>query len=130
MSGVNLIVYEGRLGHSPEVKAVGDSKVAKFSLANSEKIKGEERTVWMDVEAWGKTAELVEKYVHKGDSLTVQGKVGSSTWEKDGQKKTRLFIRAERVFFGAKAKVKEESVPPVDPLPPDPVPDFDEDLPM
>jgi len=72
----------------------------------------------------------VEKYVHKGDSLTVQGKVGSSTWEKDGQKKTRLFIRAERVFFGPKAKA--ESVPPVDPLPPStPFPEEpDTDLPF
>jgi single-strand DNA-binding protein len=107
MSSLNVIIFEGRLGRSPECKAVGETRVAKFSLANSRKVKGEDKTIWVDVETWGKTAELVEKYVGKGDSIKVVGELDVSTWEKDGVKKSRTYIRAREVYFGSKAKPKE-----------------------
>ncbi|HMU70163.1 MAG TPA: single-stranded DNA-binding protein [Chitinophagales bacterium] len=77
----NKVLLMGRLGQDPEVKTVnGKSKLAKFSLATSEtytNAKGEKvkDTQWHNLIAWGKTAEIIEKYCGKGMEVVVEGKL-------------------------------------------------------
>ncbi len=90
-NSVNLI---GNLGMDPEVKKFESGKsMARFSLATSEfhrnaegeKIKDAQ---WHQVIAWGKTAEIVEKYLKKGSKIAVEGRLNSNHYETDkGEKK-------------------------------------------
>ena len=72
---LNKVLLIGRTGKDPEIKNVGEHKVASFSLATSRKIKGEETTQWHDCRAWNKLAEIIEQYVKKGDLLYVEGEI-------------------------------------------------------
>lgn len=89
----NKVQLIGRVGQDPEiVNLEKGNKVAKFSMAINESYinsKGEkiENTQWHNVVAWGKTAEIVERFVNKGKEIAVEGKLNNRTWEgKDGQK--------------------------------------------
>lgn len=91
MSGVNKVILVGRLGKDPEVRHLENgATVANFSLATSETYKdrqtGErrEQTEWHNVVLWRGLAEVVEKYVKKGDMIYVEGKLRTRSWEKDG----------------------------------------------
>lgn len=88
----NRATLVGNVGKDPDVRDVGDTVVAKLSLATSEKFKnrdGEriEETTWHNVVFWRKLAEIVEKYVKKGDRILVEGKITTRSYEKDGEKK-------------------------------------------
>jgi single-strand DNA-binding protein len=104
----------GRLGKEPEIKMVGENKVASFSVATSEKHKdkatGEikEETEWHNVVIWGKVAEVVEKYVKKGDLIYVSGKHKTRSWEKDGVKKFASELLADKIeMLGSKGGSNE-----------------------
>lgn len=96
MSGsVNKVMLIGNVGREPECRTMQNgSKVANLSLATSENWKdkstGErkERTEWSRVVVFGKLAEIVEKYVHKGSKLYVCGSLQTRKWtDKDGVEK-------------------------------------------
>ena len=79
MSYQKVILY-GNVGRQPEVREVSGAKVASFALAVSEKYTdrngtAHETTEWFNVVCWRKQAELVEKYVKKGDKLFLDGKL-------------------------------------------------------
>lgn len=90
---VNKVILIGNLGAEPEVRHLpsGDS-VANVRLATSEqwrdKATGEtrERTEWHSVVFFGKLAEIVRQYLHKGSKIYVEGKLRTRKWQdKDGQ---------------------------------------------
>ena len=84
----------GNVGKEPEVRAVGDSKVANFSIAATERgyttrsgKEVPEYTEWFNCEVWGGLADVVEKFVHKGDRLHLEGKLRTRSYDKDGEKR-------------------------------------------
>lgn len=88
---VNKTILLGRLGKDPELRHLDNGNaVANFSLATSESYKdkstGEkkETTEWHNIVLWGKTAEIAQKYLHKGDQVYIEGKLRTRKWEKDG----------------------------------------------
>jgi single-strand DNA-binding protein len=90
----NRVHLIGNLGMNPEVKSISNgSKLAKFSLATNEtykNTKGEKvtETQWHNLVAWGKTAEIAEKYLEKGKEIAVEGKIVSRQYDdKEGNKK-------------------------------------------
>lgn len=89
----NKVQLIGNVGREPEiVNLESGKKLAKFSVATNENYKNAsgERvtdTQWHNIVAWGKTAELIEKYVNKGKEVGVEGKLTSRSWDdKDGIK--------------------------------------------
>ena len=74
---LNSVTLIGRLGKQPEIKTTNaGKKFARFSLATSKKIKGEDVTQWHQVVVWNeKLSEVIEKYVNKGDLLAIQGEI-------------------------------------------------------
>ena len=90
----NKVQLIGNLGNNPEVITLeSGKKLAKFSLATNEIYKdssGEKQTntEWHNLVAWGKTAEIVEKYLEKGKEVVVEGKLTSRSYEtKEGEKR-------------------------------------------
>ena len=84
----------GNVGKEPEVREVGDSKVANFSIAATERgyttksgKEVPEHTEWFNCEVWGGLANVVEKFVHKGDRLHLEGKRRTRSYDKDGEKR-------------------------------------------
>ena len=90
----NKVQLIGNVGNEPEIKTLeSGKKVANFSMATNEfykDAKGEKQqeTQWHNIVAWGKIAEIVEKYVGKGKEVAIEGKLTSRSYEtKDGDKK-------------------------------------------
>ena len=90
----NKVQLIGRLGADPEIKIFDSGKkMVKMSLATSDSYKnadGEkiEQTEWHNLVVWGKTADVVEKYLQKGNEIAIDGKIQYRTYEdKNGEKK-------------------------------------------
>ena len=90
----NKVQLIGNLGNDPEIVNLESGKMlAKFAIATNESYKnakGEKitDTQWHNIVAWGKTAQIVEKYVGKGKEVAIEGKLTSRSWEdKDGTKR-------------------------------------------
>ncbi len=90
----NKVQLIGRLGDNPEVVDLDSGKkLIKFSMATNEvykNSKGEkvEETQWHNLIAWNKTAEIVERFVKKGDEIGIEGKLTSRNYvDKDGNKR-------------------------------------------
>ena len=90
----NSVQLIGNLGQDPEVKQTANGKkYAKFSLATSETYKNQAGekvtdTQWHNIIFWGKTAEIAEKYLSKGSSCAIEGKLMHNSYDdKDGNKK-------------------------------------------
>jgi single-strand DNA-binding protein len=106
----NKVQLIGNLGGKPEVKNTeGGKKLAQFSVATSEiyrNAKGEKvtETQWHRVIAWGKLAEIAEKYLDKGKEVALEGKLINRSYnDKDGIKKYITEIQLnELLMLGAK----------------------------
>lgn len=90
----NKVQLIGNLGADPEVKTFdGGRKMARFNMATNEayrNAKGEKvtETQWHQVVAWGKVAELAEKYLFKGTEVAIEGKLVNRVYStKEGEKK-------------------------------------------
>jgi single-strand DNA-binding protein len=94
MAGINKVILVGNLGKDPEVRYLeGNIAVAKFPLATSETIKDKsgnkiDQTEWHNVVLWRGLAEVAEKFLRKGSTVYIEGKIKSRSWEdKEGNKK-------------------------------------------
>lgn len=91
MAGINKAILVGNLGRDPEMSYTpAGLAVAKFSIATSEEWKdkatGEkkEKTEWHRIVAFGRLAEICGEYLSKGKQVYVEGRIQTSSWEKDG----------------------------------------------
>lgn len=101
---VNKVILIGNLGSDPEVRYLeGGSTVARFNIATSESYtnkSGErvEQTEWHRIELWDRLAQIAEKYLRKGNSVYIEGRIRSENWtDKEGQQRTGITIRANNM---------------------------------
>ena len=106
---LNKVMLIGNVGRDPEVRYLdsngtgGGAKVATFTLATSEKYRdrnGElrENTEWHNIVAWRQTAEIAEKYVHKGTQLYIEGRLRTRSYTgQDGVKKYTTEITVDNL---------------------------------
>ncbi|SNR80764.1 single-stranded DNA-binding protein [Flavobacterium sp. ov086] len=95
MNGMkNRVQLIGNVGNDPEIKTLENgSKLAHLSIATTERYKNDkgekvEQTEWHRVTAWGKTAEIIEKYVEKGKEVGIEGKLVHRSYDdKNGEKR-------------------------------------------
>jgi single-strand DNA-binding protein len=104
MSGVNKVILIGNLGRDPEVRTIESGvKVANFSLATTESYKTKEgnkvdQTEWHRIVLWRGLAEVAEKYLRKGNSVYIEGKIASRKYtDKDGVERTITEIVADNM---------------------------------
>lgn len=143
---LNIAIVVGRLGKDPELRTTQSGKsVTSFSLAVQRPRKnqnGEYEADWIDVQAWGTTAEFICKYFQQGQLMAVSGRIQTRVYtDRDGKARKGVEIVAQDVSFCESRKkeepkdpVKQPSAEPVESyeqamLPPD---DFlgDDDLPF
>lgn len=93
----NNVTLMGRLTKDPELKTTASGKnICSFTLA----VSGfGDKTNFIDCKAWEKTGELVSKYVGKGQRLLIVGELEQESWEKDGQKRSKLGVLVRELQF-------------------------------
>lgn len=103
-NGFNKVILLGNLTRDPEVRTAGAGQVCAFGLAMNRVFRdarGESReeTCFVDVEAWGRTGEIVAQYCRKGSPLLVEGRLRYDQWDdrETGKKRSRLTVTAETV---------------------------------
>ncbi|MEY4431975.1 MAG: hypothetical protein RLZZ44_105 [Bacteroidota bacterium] len=106
----NKVQLIGHVGNDPEIKTFdGGKKLAKLNVATNESYKNDkgekvEETQWHNLIAWGKTADIIEKYVVKGKEIAIEGKLTHRNYEdKNGEKRyvTEVVID-ELLLLGSK----------------------------
>lgn len=102
----NKVVIAGNLTRDPEIKFNTQTAIGKFGLAINSKYKtkgGEQReeTTFVDVECFGRTAELVGQYLAKGRGCLIEGRLKFDQWDdkETGQKRSKLKVVADSVQF-------------------------------
>ena len=129
MAGVNKAILIGNLGRDPELRYTQSGQaVVNFSIATSENWtdkngERQERTEWHRIVVWGKTGENCARFLSKGRTVYVEGRIQTREWEdREGQKRTTTEINAQTVTFLGSAgpgRAGESG----DPAPPEPSPD-------
>ncbi len=111
MAGINKVILIGNLGKDPEVRHLdGGATVCNFPLATTETYKDkagnkQESTEWHNIVLWRGLAEVAEKYLKKGMSIYVEGKLRTRSWEdKEGHKRyTTEIIGDTMTMLGRKS---------------------------
>ena len=122
MSGdINTCTFTGNLVRDPEVAATaGGTPVLSFSVASNDRRKNGATGEWEDVPnfidctMFGAHAESIAKFLKKGMHVTVTGKLRYSSWEKDGQKRTKLDVVASDIDFKAARRRDDGGMPPAE----------------
>ena len=105
MGSVNKVILVGNLGADPELKYTPSSRpLCNLRIATTDVFKDksgqrQEKTEWHRVTVWGDTAENCNKYLAKGRSVYVEGRLQTRSYDKDGQKHYATDIVADRVVF-------------------------------
>lgn len=110
----------GRLVQNPALREVGKTVVLDFTLAVDDFIKKsdgtkEKITHFLDFQAWDKGAEVIAQYAKKGDLLFVQASPRKDVWEKEGEKRSKVYFRVDEFnFLSTKKKESTDPVPSVE----------------
>ncbi len=110
MASFNKVLLMGNLTRDPELRYVpSGTAVASFGLAmnrtyTTQTGEKKEEVCFVTVIVWGKQAESCSQYLNKGSQVFVEGRLSSRSWEQEGQKRSVLEVRAERVQFLGKPK--------------------------
>jgi single-strand DNA-binding protein len=121
MAGVNKVILLGNLGGDPEVRQVGETKVANFNIATSESYPDKqgnkvEKTEWHRIELWGGLAGIAEQYLRKGNSVYVEGKINTEEYtDKDGISRRSIKIRGTSMTLiggGNRSEGAQQPEPP------------------
>ena len=122
MANINRVFLAGNLTRDPQVRFLANEKaVAEFGLAINRKFKAgdgslKEEVTFVDIEVWGRTAELCSQYLTKGRGCFIEGRLKLDQWEdkKDGSKRSKLRVVADNVQFLDGGKGRGEGAPPGD----------------
>lgn len=108
---INNVVFMGRLTADAELRKTQSGKsVTRFSVANDAGYGDNKRTNFIDVVAWGKTAEFVCNYFSKGSMIAIRGEIQTGSYEKDGVKRKTVEINAQEVSFCGGKEEKPETM--------------------
>jgi single-strand DNA-binding protein len=133
MAGVNKVILVGNLGEDPKVKYLDNGvAVANFSLATTENYKNKKgervsQTEWHNIVLWRGLAEIAEKYLKKGSSIYIEGKIKTRKWEdKEGVTKYSTEILGDNMtMLGGRPSSND-----ADPKPSKSEEDTNDDLPF
>jgi single-strand DNA-binding protein len=122
-NGLNRVTLFGNIGNDPEVRTTSDGlKILSFRLATNEvyfdkERNKQEKTEWHNIVLFGARAEPLARYLGKGARVLVEGRIQTSTYEKDGVKRFRTEVVASDVCFGQGRSMSPPSGPTSRPSP-------------
>jgi single-strand DNA-binding protein len=108
---MNSITVAGQLGRDAELRKLPDgTPVLQFSVADSQ---GREKpTIWWNCQLFGKRAESLQKYLAKGQSVTVSGSVSEREWEdKEGQTRKSMDVRVNEIALQGRPQGEQAAKP-------------------
>ncbi len=103
---LNKAIIFGNLTRDPELRALPSGmNVCSFSVATNRVYKdrdgkNQEQTDFHNIVVFGRQADIVAQYLKKGSSALIEGRIQTRSWEKEGEKRYRTEIVADRVQFG------------------------------
>ena len=103
MASHNRVILLGNLTRDVEIRylqsgmAVADIGVAVNDRRKNQQGEWVEEATFVDVTLWGRTAEIAGEYLSKGSPIFIEGRLKYDTWEKDGQKRSKLSVVCERM---------------------------------
>jgi single-strand DNA-binding protein len=105
--GLNKVLLLGNLGADPELKTTQGGAVLKLRLATTESYVDrdsvrQERTEWHRVTLWGKRGEALAKILRKGERVFVEGRISTTSYEKDGEKRYSTEVVATNVILSGR----------------------------
>ncbi|MBV9950225.1 MAG: single-stranded DNA-binding protein [Myxococcales bacterium] len=115
--GLNRVMLLGNLGADPELRVTpGGQAVLKLRLATNETYLDrnnvrQERTEWHRVTVWGRRAEALGKILQKGDQLFIEGRLQTSSYEKNGEKRYSTEIVANNIVLPGGGRGRGEGAP-------------------
>lgn len=116
---LNLITIQGRFTADPEVKNMpSGSKLCQITLAceRPKNKNGEKNTDFVPCMAWGKTADFISNYFHKGDMVIISGRLQSRNYQtQDGAKRTAYEVSISEVNFCGSTAPRQQEQKPVAP---------------
>lgn len=141
MKSVNKVTLLGNVGRDPEVKVLaGGNAVAEFSLATSrggytgkDGKEVPQKTQWHRIKAFGAITSSIEKYVKKGSTIYVEGRIEYSEYEKDGIKRQTTEIILEDMSLLSQPQAAPQPTQQPNPFPqhqPMGAPKYNDDLPF
>ena len=103
---INSVCISGFLTRDPELRmTAGGTPVLSFGIAVNERHRNQQTGEWkdyanfIDCTMFGKRAEALSRYLSKGTKVALSGKLRYSSWERDGQKRSKLEVIAEEIEF-------------------------------
>lgn len=110
---MNKVILIGNLTKDIELQSTKTGKlVTQFSIGVR---RDKEVSDFPNCVAWGKTAELLEKYCHKGSKIAVEGSLQTSSYEKNGEKRYKTIVSVSNVeFLDSKPQVLEPVTPTIE----------------
>lgn len=130
---INKVILLGNVGADPEVRALdGGKKVARIRVATTERYTDQqgnkqEQTEWHSVTLWGGLADVVDKYVHKGSQVFLEGKIRTREYDHKGEKRYATEIIANDMKLLGRPKDANEAPSPA---PAPATPPYSDDLPI
>lgn len=102
MASYNRVILVGNLTRDPELRYIpSGTAVTEVGLAVNDRVKKGEQwvdeTTFVDVTLWARTAEVANQYLSKGSSVLIEGRLKLDSWEKDGQKRSKLRVVADKM---------------------------------
>lgn len=102
MASYNRVILVGNLTRDPELRYIpSGTAVSEIGLAVNDRVKKGDQwvdeTTFVDVTLWARTAEVANEYLSKGSSVLVEGRLKLDSWEKDGQKRSKLRVVADKM---------------------------------
>lgn len=109
MQSMNRVTVMGHLTTDPQLRRAGEHDVCNLSLAlnrsyNDASGQKKEETTFVDLEAWGPTAQTLSRFFHKGDPILIEGRLKQDRWQDgQGRNRSRLKLVVDRFHFVSRA---------------------------
>ena len=140
MSDINNVFLTGRLTRFPELRATaGGTQILSFGLAFNTSVRNRQTGEWdergnfIDCTIFGKRAEALSRYLTKGQKVAATGELRYSTWDKDGQRHSKLDVIVDDIVFMSQrqdANQPTQAAPAPQASAPSIADDFDDDIPF